>query len=659
MARSGSSTGTRKLIIRVHIRESIPLGVNDVLRARVRLSARAFKQAVLFGARVATGKTGPVGGWGLPLGQEDGGGLMVDSVAPVSSGAELPWTAVEHAVRLAAGTGREVLGLVQFGASGVQQDGVATSLLNQLATLTPVPGPLGFVLLTYDPSTTSAERFGLRAFVAGEPTRELPVEVDEVDPAVLARALVDVANAHAAGVPLAPELDEILGWADASLRREALSQIFPTEGLPELSPPVPAVPHEEVPGAFAIGGGGSWEAAEALEDVLAEGGEAGTERLNFANALESEGRQEEAAEAYAEAARELGAEGRPGPALEAAAMAGQLLLGLNQADAAAALLEAAIADWGGGSEDEQAATTLDRVAGLVKAHDALAAVYLRTQNLVGAHEHGLAACALAAKTSDPELLAGAVNNLGRVLVELREYGRAIVLLSWARAQHAALGDFYGEQVALVNLGLATLALGVEHWRLARSLFESVVSTPGGASAPDAEFEALLGLSEGEERFGDPEVAAWHARRALEVARRVDDPHAELMALRRLGHLLAWGGWPEEGAQRLKEALELARDAFDDRRAQLELHLEVAEVSVELLDAPRDALPHVEDALALAELTGDHSGRARALMVEGKARAALGDLSEAARSFRLAKDAFLELGNEAEAALCSDLLGRLG
>ncbi len=142
--------------------------------------------------------------------------------------------------------------------------------------------------------------------------------------------------------------------------------------------------------------------------------------------------------------------------------------------------------------------------------------------------------------------------------------------------------------------------------------------------------------------GRTSVAIGHVREALRLARRTGDPARVGDVQATFGVLLVATGRTRAGLERLHEAIPLVSGVD---RARVRLRLAHALLR---LGRPREALAHLEPALATTRRAGDVVWQARCLEHRGWARAALGSFAASDADAAAADALFTRAGQHFEA-----------
>ncbi|MET8762100.1 tetratricopeptide repeat protein [Lentzea sp. NPDC004782] len=196
-----------------------------------------------------------------------------------------------------------------------------------------------------------------------------------------------------------------------------------------------------------------------------------------------------------------------------------------------------------------------------------------------------------------------LTNLGSMLGIRGELRRAIGLFEETRRLAEEHGLVLKIAAASEGLGVAHLELG-EFDESRRHLKAALDVYQGTMAAPFSTPMVLLNLAEVAMKTGDQEQARTLALASIEAARKVEDAHAEILALILLGN-------PQK-------AIELADGVdypFGRRRAQLELARHdraLAEELVRDVRASDDLLLESQALLVLAEVAGDVTAAGEAL-----------------------------------------------
>jgi predicted ATPase/class 3 adenylate cyclase len=181
-----------------------------------------------------------------------------------------------------------------------------------------------------------------------------------------------------------------------------------------------------------------------------------------------------------------------------------------------------------------------------------------------------------------------------------------------------------------------------HLAEGRRKLEHLLSDPSGAAPTEARFKALTGAGGLAYWQNDYPATERFYSEALEIARKLDDPHAIAEALYNLSFIDRIRGDVDEGYAKLRTVLDMAR-SLDDR-------LMVADClyllgNQELREGrPEQGLPMVEEALAIHRELGNLFATADSLSGLGSFYRILGDCDAAAAAQREALEMFVEVGN---------------
>jgi len=167
--------------------------------------------------------------------------------------------------------------------------------------------------------------------------------------------------------------------------------------------------------------------------------------------------------------------------------------------------------------------------------------------------------------------ADALNNTGLIYWRWSRYAEAAKCFRAASSLRMRMGDKFGQVAALLNLGiiqeqLAEIRPAFRNYRTALGYARETAFVQGQAVLE-------INLSNLERRSGFAASAMERAARALELAQRIEDHTAEIIAMENLG--LAYGavGRVEEGAELLEQALVLAEKAgAGEQQVQIGLDL---------------------------------------------------------------------------------------
>ncbi|MFD8233696.1 tetratricopeptide repeat protein [Streptomyces sp. NPDC059696] len=273
----------------------------------------------------------------------------------------------------------------------------------------------------------------------------------------------------------------------------------------------------------------------------------------------------------------------------------------------------------------------------------------RLQDLATVRAHALEACQALGDTLN---LAGAWNNLGSALQDLRRYTEALDAYRTALDLHRQTGDTHGQAGAWNNLGNALQRLrryteALDAHRTALDLHRQTSDTHGQANAWNNLGNALQELR----RYAEALDAH---RTALDLYRQTGDTHGQAGAWNNLGNAL-------RELRRYTEALDAHRISLDlhqqtgDPHGQAGAWNNLGNVFKEL-QRYTEALDAHRTALDLHQQTGDTHGQANAWNNLGNALNGLRRYTEALDAHRTSLDLNQQTGDTHGQAVAWNNLG---
>jgi transcriptional regulator with GAF, ATPase, and Fis domain/tetratricopeptide (TPR) repeat protein len=245
-----------------------------------------------------------------------------------------------------------------------------------------------------------------------------------------------------------------------------------------------------------------------------------------------------------------------------------------------------------------------------------------------------------------EGLVSALNNLGLVYKNMREWREATRFLEQALQLDERAGLYARMRVHNQNLGLVRYRLG--QWDLAEENFRQSLRIARETGHAQGEALALLAFGMLARRRRHLDRAEEHFRRALELSTSVDAKRESLLAREFLGEVELDRGNPGGALALLEPALEEARQAAPrgDVVAEIESRLGLALLGLGRLD---DAESHLARGMALAEQLGDRLEVAFAERGLARLAAARGQAPGVEAHIRTAAAHFEELNEAWESA----------
>lgn len=197
----------------------------------------------------------------------------------------------------------------------------------------------------------------------------------------------------------------------------------------------------------------------------------------------------------------------------------------------------------------------DRV-NLLAALNLAGAVQFELGDLKGAEDRFSSLLELARESGDEEMSGRATNNLGAIATLRGEYGQALALYQLSIPAYQRVGHRLGIAQTEHNLAIVYRDLG--HWEDADEHYRRAGERARELENARLAAMATAGRAEIAHRRGDHTLARAEAERALEAFRAIGDELGRAEALRLLGAVALAEGELESAADRLTEALELAR-----------------------------------------------------------------------------------------------------
>ena len=248
------------------------------------------------------------------------------------------------------------------------------------------------------------------------------------------------------------------------------------------------------------------------------------------------------------------------------------------------------------------------------------------------------------RIDDADGLVSALNNLGLVYKNLREWREATRFLEQALQLDERAGLYARMRGHNQNLGLIRYRLG--QWDLAEENFRQSLKISREMGIAQGEAAAMLALGMLARRRRQLERAEEHYVRAQELAEQAGAQREVLLAREFLGELAIDRGDPAQALALLGGALEDARRLAPqgDLSTEIEIRYGLA-----LLEAGRmdEAQPHIARGMALAEQLGDRIEHSIAERVLGRLEALRGNPAGLEAHIRAAAGCFDALGETYE------------
>ncbi len=250
------------------------------------------------------------------------------------------------------------------------------------------------------------------------------------------------------------------------------------------------------------------------------------------------------------------------------------------------------------------------------------------------------------RIDDSEGLVSALNSLGLVYKNLREWREATRLLEQALQIDERKGYYARMRIHHQNLGLIRYRLG--QWEMADEHFRQSLRIARELSHPQGEAAAWLALGMLARRRRNAEQAEEHFQLALELAQKGSARREALLAREFLGELeidrdhgpaaLAW----------LEPALEDAKAIAPRGDLVMELEIRIG-MALQLTGRVEEANTLLVRGLALAERLGDRIEQGIALRALARLDAVRGQVSSMESRLREAAEHFEQLGETFELA----------
>jgi transcriptional regulator with GAF, ATPase, and Fis domain/Tfp pilus assembly protein PilF len=250
------------------------------------------------------------------------------------------------------------------------------------------------------------------------------------------------------------------------------------------------------------------------------------------------------------------------------------------------------------------------------------------------------------RIDDADGLVNALNNLGLIYKNLREWREALRFLEQALSIDERKGLYARMRTHHQNLGLIRYRLG--QWDLAEEHFRHSLRISREVHHAASEARALLAMGMLARRRRQLDRAAEFDRQALELAERGGAVRESLLAREFLGELELDRGQGPAALALLQPALAEALERAPQGDLAMELHLRIA-LALQLGGRPDEAQGHALKGLALAERLGDRVEYAIALRVLARLDAVRGHASAMESRLREASQLFDQLGETYELA----------
>lgn len=256
------------------------------------------------------------------------------------------------------------------------------------------------------------------------------------------------------------------------------------------------------------------------------------------------------------------------------------------------------------------------------------------------------ACATFRRIDDSDGLVMALNNLGMIYKNLREWREAIRFLEQALTIDERKGLYARMRGHHQNLGLIRYRLG--QWDMAEEHFRQSLRISLEVGHTTSEAQALLATGMLARRRRQYERATEHFHRALGLATQANASRETQLAREFLAEIELDRGNGIGALQLIEPALEeaSARAPQGDMVMELETRMGLALQFVNRFDESR---AHATRGLALAERLGDRIEYAIALRVLARLDAALGQAASLEARMREAAQIFEQLGETYELA----------
>jgi len=218
------------------------------------------------------------------------------------------------------------------------------------------------------------------------------------------------------------------------------------------------------------------------------------------------------------------------------------------------------------------------------------------------------------RTSNRNMEAAALNNIGEIHRSLGEMQKALDKCNEALQIRRAMGDRGGEAVSLNNIGLVYQSLG--------------------------EMQKAL------EKYNE----------ALQIRRAVGDRGGEAVSLNNIGTVYRSLGDMQKALEKFDEALPIRR-AVGDRGGEAATLTNIG-LAYRLLGDPQKALDNYNEALPLFQAAGDRSGEAITLSNIGSVYRSLGDMQKALDKYNETLPIFRTLGDRNKEAVTLANIGEI-
>ncbi|MBI5169851.1 MAG: sigma 54-interacting transcriptional regulator [Candidatus Eisenbacteria bacterium] len=264
----------------------------------------------------------------------------------------------------------------------------------------------------------------------------------------------------------------------------------------------------------------------------------------------------------------------------------------------------------------------------------------------GAIEWFQNACATYRRIDDSDGLVMALNNLGLIYKNLREWREAIRFLEQALSIDERKGLYARMRGHHQNLGLIRYRLG--QWDLAEEHFRQSLRISVEVGHATSEAQALIAQGLLARRRRQYERAGEQFRRALELAAQARAARETQLAREFLAEIELDRGAGLAALQLLQPALEEALERAPQGDMAMELQIRMAH-ALQLVGRQEESRAHALRGLALAERLGDRIEYAIALRVIARLDAAQGQHAAMDARMREAAQIFEQLGEMYELA----------
>jgi transcriptional regulator with GAF, ATPase, and Fis domain/tetratricopeptide (TPR) repeat protein len=250
------------------------------------------------------------------------------------------------------------------------------------------------------------------------------------------------------------------------------------------------------------------------------------------------------------------------------------------------------------------------------------------------------------RIDDAEGLVNALNNLGLVYKNLREWREAVRFLEQALEIDERKGLYARMRTHHQNLGLIRFRLG--QWDMAEEHFRNSLRIAREVRHAASEAQALLAMGMLARRRRQLEQASELDHRALEIAERAGASREALLAREFLAEIEIDRDHGAAALQLLEPALEEAQSRAPQGDVVMELQVRMA-WALQLAGRPDEAQGFALKGLALAERLGDRVEQAIALRVLARLDAVRGHAAAMESRLRDATQCFDQLGETYELA----------